>query len=294
MGDGPTEATEVVPHPAAGERDAERGAPPDGARDAGPPRGFPARAWRFLTRARGNRLWDAVVRGTGALGLLGIGLVLLVPAAGPLVGFGIVTIWITGPLSPLFPVGYEPILMLFGRVYAPLLIAAVSMVVQLYVEFTNYHLHRKVLELDVTRRFRESRIVDRLRELFDRRPFFTVWLCSWSPVPYWVVRILGPLSGYPVKRYLAATVLGRFPKLWFFAALGTFWSVSDRLLLAVVAGSLVVGLALYGRRRWFGEEDEGKAAARPGSGGDALERTEVAPAPGAPGASRPHQAGGNG
>lgn len=294
MGDGSTETREVLAHPAAGEGSAGGGAAPEGARGAGAPAGFPSRAWRFLTRSRGNRLWDAVVRGTGVLGLLGIGLVLLVPAAGPLVGFGIVTIWITGPLSPFFPVGYEPILMLFGRVYAPLLIAAVSMAVQLYVEFTNYHLHRKVLELDATRRFRESRIVDRLRDLFDRRPFFTVWLCSWSPIPYWVVRILGPLSGYSVKRYLVATVLGRFPKLWFFAALGTFWSVSDRLLLAVVAGSLVVGLALYGRRRWFGDGEEGEGAARPGSDGTAVKGTEVATAPRAPGGSRPHQAGGSG
>ena len=31
----------------------------------------------------------------------------------------------TGPLSPLFPIGLEPVVMLLGRLYAPLLVAVV-------------------------------------------------------------------------------------------------------------------------------------------------------------------------
>jgi hypothetical protein len=71
-------------------------------------------------------MWDAVVRGTGATGLLGIGRVRVLPASGPLVGLGVSTLWISGPLSPLFPVGLEPVPMLFGRLYPPWLVAAVS------------------------------------------------------------------------------------------------------------------------------------------------------------------------
>jgi len=47
-----------------------------------------------------------------------------------------------------------------------------------------------------------------------------VWLCSWSPLPYWSVRILAPLARYSMARYLLATFLARFPRFWFFASLG--------------------------------------------------------------------------
>ena len=219
-------------------------------------RGPAARAWRFLARPRGNRLWDGVVRASGILGLLGIALVELFPETGPLVGFSIFTIWMTGPLSPLFPTGYEPVLMVMSRVYMPVLVAGVGMVTQLYVEFFNYHLHRRLLELDAAESLRESGVVKKLQGYFERHPFFTVWFCAWSPIPYWTVRVLAPLAGYPLSRYLVATVLGRFPKLWIFAALGVYWQApSDGLLLAVAGGSMVAGALLWGYRRWRGGSD---------------------------------------
>ena len=216
----------------------------------------PARLWRALTRPRGNRLWDGVVRGSGILGLLGIALVALVPETSPLVGFSIFTIWMTGPLSPLFPTGYEPVLMVMSRVYAPLLVAAVGMLTQIYVEFLNYHLHRRLLALDAAESLRESTVVRKLQGYFERHPFFTVWLCAWSPIPYWTVRVLAPLAGYPVGRYMVATVLGRFPKLWIFAALGLYWQApSDALLLGVAGGSMVLGVAVWAYRHWRGEAE---------------------------------------
>lgn len=212
------------------------------------------RPWRVLTRPRGNRLWDGVVRGSGLLGLLGIALVALFPDTTPLVGFSIFTIWMTGPLSPLFPTGYEPVLMVMSRVYAPLLVAGVGMVTQIYVEFLNYHLHRRLLALDAAESLRNSTVVRKLQGYFERHPFITVWFCAWSPIPYWTVRVLAPLAGYPVGRYMVATVLGRFPKLWIFAALGLYWQTpSDALLLAVAGGSMLLGAAAWGYRHWRGD-----------------------------------------
>lgn len=224
--------------------------------------GTAARLWRALTRHRGNRLWDGVVRGSGLLGLLGIALVEMLPETAPLVGFSVFTIWMTGPLSPLFPTGYEPVLMVMSRVYAPVLVAAVGMATQIYVEFFNYHLHRRLLALDAAESLRESSVVRKLQGLFERHPFFTVWFCAWSPIPYWTVRILAPLSGYPLGRYMAATVLGRFPKLLIFAYLGLYWQApSDALLLAVAGGSMVLGAGVWGFRRWRGQSGGSTPAA---------------------------------
>ena len=40
--------------------------------------------------------------------------------------FILTTLWVHGPWSPLLPAAYEPVLMVFGKLYPPLLIAAVG------------------------------------------------------------------------------------------------------------------------------------------------------------------------
>lgn len=212
------------------------------------------RAWRVLTRPRGNPTWDGVVRGTGVLGLVGIVIVLRYPDLAPLVGLSVFTIWINGPFSALFPATFEPVLMLFGRLYPPLLVAVVATAGNLYVEFLNWHLYRKALRHDRAEVVRDSRVVRFLVRLFDRAPFLTVWICAWSILPYWAVRIVAPLSDFPLDRYMWATFLGRLPKLWFFAALGTWIAVPTMWLAALTGAGVVVGLGVWGWNRWRGRE----------------------------------------
>lgn len=202
-----------------------------------------------LTRPRGNRLWDLYLRSTGVLGVAGIAVVLADPVSGPLVGLVVYTLWVTGPLSPFFPVGLEPVVMLWGRLYAPLLVAVTVTAASLYVELVTYHLYRTMLRQRVTQRLRESRFLQRLRRYFERAPFATVWVLSWSPIPYWGGRILAALTGYSVARYLLATLLGRLPKFWLFAALGLQWQLSAQALVAVVVAGTLLSLALLLVRR---------------------------------------------
>ncbi len=208
-----------------------------------------ASVWVVLFRRRfGDLTWDAILRISGVLALLAIPVTLAQPHAAALTGFLLVTIWINGPLSPLLPATYEPVLMLMGRVYSPLAVAALGTAGVLFVEYINYQLYRQVLFIERLSRVREGRFVRRVVALFQRAPFFTVWLCSWSPLPYWIVRFLSPLAGYSVRRQLVATALGRFPRLWFFAALGLFWRISATALFAISAGSIVLGLGVWALR----------------------------------------------
>ncbi len=204
--------------------------------------------YALFRRRFGNTVWDGVLRGSGITVLLGIAILKYMPAAGPLVGFVLVTIWINGPVAFLFPAVYEPILMLFGRMYPPLLIGCLGTCGTLYVEYLNYHLYRRVLHAEALAPFRSRRLVRYVTALFRKMPFFTVWLCSLL-LPYWPVRIVSPLAGYAVRRHLSATLLGRFPRLWFFAALGASLQVDPRVLLGIsvsLAGSALM-LILFRR-----------------------------------------------
>jgi uncharacterized membrane protein YdjX (TVP38/TMEM64 family) len=238
---------------------------------------------RFLLLRRGNRLWDRVIRGTGLAGLLGLVLMSCVPAAAPLVGLAVFTMWVSGPLSPFFPVGLEPVLMTVGRFYAPWLVAAVAVVAGAFVEFLGYHLYGHAVGLDVARPFRQTRLVRWATDLFRRRPFLATWFCAWSPVPFWVVRILAPLARYPVWKFLGANVLGRYPKLWLFAALGSWTTVDVSVLVALAAAALLLGFLPSAWRAWRSGRRAGGTWLR--SGGSARERpgnAVVTPAPPAP------------
>ena len=203
----------------------------------------------LLKQRHGDAVWDGIVRGTGATALLAIPVVFLHPGSGPLVAFVLVTIWVNGPIAPFLPAAYEPILMMYGRLYPPLLIGFLGILGTMYVEYLNYRLYSRMVHANALTGLRESRVVRRLGSLFERAPFLTVWLCSWSPLPYWSVRFLSPLTHFPVSRHLLATFLGRFPRLWFFAALGVWWQVDLRWLAGVAVGSTAVAVTVWGMRR---------------------------------------------
>ncbi len=75
------------------------------------------------TRSLGTPQWDAVLRGTGIVSLLAIYPAMQWPEVGALAAYLCITIFVNGPLAPLLPAAYEPIQIIMGRVYSPLLVA---------------------------------------------------------------------------------------------------------------------------------------------------------------------------
>ena len=59
----------------------------------------------------------------------------------------------------------------------------------------------------------------------------------------------GPMSRYPLGRYLIAMGLGRFPRYWFFAELGRRVGVPGTWLAAALALSLLIGLTVAWHHR---------------------------------------------
>ena len=204
-----------------------------------------------LSRRRGSHEWDIVLRATGVLALLAIYPASRWPSVAGLLGFLCLTLFVSGPISMVLPAAFEPMLMVAGRLYPPLLVALVAVAGNLYMDYVNYHVYGAALRHPRLERARNSRVVQRLLVLFQRRPFFAVWLCAWSPIPYWIVSALAPLSRYSMAKYLFATFLGRAPRVWFFAALGLVVPVATQTLVTCAVAAVAVGvvIATYQRRR---------------------------------------------
>lgn len=193
---------------------------------------------------RGSREWDVVLRTTGVLALAALYPTTRWPDVAALTGFLCLTLFVSGPISVVLPAAFEPMLMVAGRLYHPLLVTAIAVAGNLYMDYVNYHLYGAVIRHPRLERARNSWVVRRTLQLFQRSPFFAVWLCAWSPIPYWIVSILAPLSHYPMRKYLFATFLGRAPRVWFFATLGLVIPVSSQVLTTCAIAALVAGVVV--------------------------------------------------
>ena len=203
-----------------------------------------------MVRHRGSRTDDLILRTVGALALLGILGSLLDPTFASLTPFVLYSVWTNGPYSPLLPAGYEPVLLLYGRLFPPLLIGALGTLATLFSEWVNYHLYGYARDTRAVRNLTGGRAAQRITRLFERRPFVAIVICAIGVAPYWVARCLSVMSRYPIGRHLAATALGRFPRLWAIAALGMTLALPGWLLLAAVLFSLALAICLWllGRR----------------------------------------------
>ena len=206
-------------------------------------------AGSLLVRPYGDRRWDGIIRGTGVMAALGIPLVILAPAAAPLLVFVLATLWTHGPLAMFMPAAYEPILAHFGGLYPPVAIAGLGTVADLAMEYVDYHVFRALCTDVRTRRALGHHIVQRAIRWFSRAPFLTTFVFALTPLPDWALRFVAPAAGYSVPRYLLAMGLGRFPNFFLFAAAGSMWRPGAATLAVLLCVSLSLGVIAARRQR---------------------------------------------
>jgi len=199
-------------------------------------------AWAFLVRPRGTRVSTIVLRSTGSVALLGIPVTIAFPRLVPLVWLAILSLPASGPLGPIMPAALEPIVMEAAKYEKPIWVTLVALTTYVYMEFLNWHIYRWVLDREVLSRFRDHRRVRAAVRYFSRYPFLTTMVAAATPFPCWVIRVLAVLHQYPLRPYLIATAIGRFPRIYLYAWLGGFLRIPTAVLLAVVVGSTAVVL----------------------------------------------------
>lgn len=193
--------------------------------------------------------WRRIVQASAMVALAASLVIALAPGTTTLVVFGLLTLWCHGPLSPLLPAAYEPVLLGYGRLYSPFMLALFGALASTGIEYVNYHLYRKLLRVESLDRALRGPQMLRLMAPFYRRPFLTVWLCVLTPLPDWATRVLASHSGYSVRRYLTAVFLARVPRFWLLAVLGVQLELGAWVIVAMVTVSAAVTLLGWARRQ---------------------------------------------
>ncbi len=209
-----------------------------------------------------SRRLDGLLRASAVLGAAGIAVSVALPHLGEWVAFFTLVALVSGPTTVVVPVSSEPFIMAFGKLQPPMLVAAVGTAALVAVEFVNYPVFDAAVHARVLARARESRVTRRLIAAFRLSPSLVIALTAFTPVPFAAVRALSALSGHSFPAYLAAMTVGRFPRLWLVALVGTAIPLSAGQIL-VVGGSVALLAALaIGLRR----AGTGTPADQPGGG----------------------------
>jgi len=136
----------------------------------------------------------------------------------------------------------EPMLFAAARDYPPALVAVTGTAGCLVAIVLDYAL----IGWFVTRSFvrtelEDSRVVRAARRVFAKAPFVLIVASALLPVPFYPVKILAIVNGYPLSRFIPALILGRIPRFWFLAVIGDRVQASNSAL-----GSFTIVLAIIG------------------------------------------------
>ncbi len=195
--------------------------------------------------------WTLMLRSCSVAALLALLVSVLIPSASDLAAFFTIMLFACGPTSAFLPAASEPVLLAFSQFYPPLLLATIGSVAVFAVEFLNYKMFDSILHSGRLKKLRECPATCRLIRWFDRFPFVTVAIAALTPIPFWIARTCAVLSHYSIPRYMSATILGRFLRLYLICAIGSALSLGPEVVL-IVAGVLILvlgGIAFIRKRR---------------------------------------------
>ncbi|MCC6554066.1 MAG: hypothetical protein IT372_13750 [Polyangiaceae bacterium] len=141
-----------------------------------------------------------------------------------------------------------PATLLAAKTSPPLAVAIGAAIAAGCAAVFDWHFVRRAFRLRALDRLRGRSLFVKAERWATVAPFLTTAAFAGFPVPFTIVRVLMPLSGYPLRRYAAAVALGRFPRILVIAAFGSVVDVPDRILvILLVAGVAAAGIGALAR-----------------------------------------------
>src|SRR5262245_3441687 len=112
-------------------------------------------------------------------------------------------VFLAGTIPPTMPT------LLFAHAGPPWLLALLASLAAAVGAVVDHHVVRRTFRIGLLERARNHRLFKVFEHWAKVAPFLTTVVFAAVPLPFFLVRVLMPLSGYPIERYVAAVALGR-------------------------------------------------------------------------------------
>ena len=190
-----------------------------------------------LYRAKLSQRWRAFVIALAIYAVLGGAIILFAKDLAGLFLLGLYCI----PSNSVLPIPHEPGVLYFAKFYDPVWIAVAGTIGSVIVSFADYGLIEAAMRHPRVKGASEARLFRWAVRWMTKRPFAIIVLFSLVPVlPISVIRALAPASGYPLRRYIAAQIVGRFPRFYLLAWFGQIVMIPTWILIAATVGLAVL------------------------------------------------------
>jgi len=130
-------------------------------------------------------------------------------------------------------VPHEPVLLFFGKFYAPLTVALVSIAGTLLTEALNYSVFKYLTDSALYKKLSQKKAVSKLIDLFNKMPFVVLLIAGFTPVPFYPFRFLVVMARYPIWKYLLAIFLSRTPRFFLLSLAGQAFQIPNSLLVII-------------------------------------------------------------
>ena len=125
--------------------------------------------------------------------------------------------WYSIPGNSFLLLPHEPAVIYAGTLYNPALVALVGGLATIPASAIDYHLFRRAFSLGPLAQVKDSRISRFATRAFSVQPWWTIVGFAISPIPFYPIRIIAPMSEYPATKYVAAIFMGRVPRYYLLA-----------------------------------------------------------------------------
>lgn len=158
------------------------------------------------------------------------------------------------PIAP-----HEPVILLYGKLYSPWLVAICAAVAISVIELVNYRILTPILSLRKIGAFRERPFYRQAECYFNVLPSLSLIFACFTPVPFIPFRVLAVTTRYSIRKFILCVFLGRAPRFYLLALMGKvidlpIWIYIVGLVLAFII-AMVKGLTE--RKKRSNKEDGG-------------------------------------
>lgn len=144
----------------------------------------------------------------------------------------------------------DPAVIYAGTVYNPGLVVLLFGLTTVTASVVDYCILRRVLGIEKLEPLRQTSFYQAAVRCFYWRPWWTIVVFAFTPLPYFPVRVLALSSKYPLIPYVSANLAGRLPRYYLLAIGGAWVAIPlTYLLLMGFAMSLVPCIAMLWLRR---------------------------------------------